>query len=149
LLTRSLALSNWTDLSCQRIKLVGERCASNAFNPELVLADHVHELDAGEHVGRSAKGYEPSIGLITRLIARWSCSTILLRYLTCRTVTGKAIGPLILSIAALLTPLLSIAIFSGPPFSRIAFSKKRLAAAVSRCAVSKKSTVFPSLSTGR
>jgi hypothetical protein len=56
LLARSGPLSNWTCLSCQRIKLVGERCASKAFNPKLVLSDHVHELDAGEYVGRCIKG---------------------------------------------------------------------------------------------
>ena len=52
LLARSLPLSNWTDFFCQRIKSVGARCASNTFNPELVLADYVHELDAGGQVGR-------------------------------------------------------------------------------------------------
>jgi hypothetical protein len=38
--------------------LVGERCASNFFDPKLVLSDHVHELDAGEHVGRCTKALE-------------------------------------------------------------------------------------------
>jgi len=43
------APSNWTDLSRKRIKLVGERHRIGSVDCELALADHVHELDAGEH----------------------------------------------------------------------------------------------------
>ncbi len=41
--------SNWTDQSCQRIKSVCERHHADAFDGELSLADHVHELDACEY----------------------------------------------------------------------------------------------------
>jgi|GEM_PF-4862078 hypothetical protein len=41
--------SNWTDLSCQRIKLIGERHHHCVIHCELALADHVHALDAGNH----------------------------------------------------------------------------------------------------
>ena len=37
-------LSNWTDHSCQRIKLVGERHRIRTIDRELPLADHVHEF---------------------------------------------------------------------------------------------------------
>jgi len=37
----------WTDLSCQRVKLVGKRYAIAARHVELALANHVHEFDAG------------------------------------------------------------------------------------------------------
>jgi hypothetical protein len=84
----------WTDQYGQRIELVGNR--------------------RGDAIDR--------IDLVTRVTARWSCSTMLLRYLTWRTVIGSAMPPLISSMAALLAPLLSIAIFSGAPFSRMAFS---------------------------
>jgi hypothetical protein len=56
---------------------------------------------------------------------------------------------LISSIAALLAPLLSIATLSGPPFVPLALSRKRFAAAMSRFAVSMKSTVLPRLSVAR
>src|SRR5471030_342323 len=49
-----------------------------------------------------------SIGLVTRLMARWSCSTMLLRYLTWRTTIGTSRPALTASMAALLAPLLSI-----------------------------------------
>ena len=42
-------LSNWTDHSCQRIKLVGERHLIRVVVRELALADHVHEINADEH----------------------------------------------------------------------------------------------------
>ncbi|AOS81174.1 hypothetical protein Q5W_20530 [Hydrogenophaga sp. PBC] len=56
---------------------------------------------------------------------------------------------LISSMAALLALLLSRVTFSGTPLAFMALSKKRTAAALSRWAVSRKSTVFPSLSTAR
>ena len=90
-----------------------------------------------------------SIGLVTRLMARWSCSTMLFRYLTCQTTIGVSRLALMPSIAALLVPLLSIVTFSGTPLAYMAFSKNRRAAALSHRAVSRKSTVFPSLSTAR
>ena len=39
--------SDGTDLSCQRIKLVGKRQLGTAFQFKLIFAAHVHELDAG------------------------------------------------------------------------------------------------------
>jgi hypothetical protein len=51
------------------------------------------------------------------------------------------------SMAALLAPLLSIVTFSGTSLARMAFLKNRMAAALSRLAVSRKSTVLPALST--
>ena len=53
------------------------------------------------------------------------------------------------AIAAVLAPLLSMVIFSGTPCRSIARSKKRRAAAQSRCARSRKSIVLPSRSTAR
>ena len=40
---------NRTDLARQGIKLFGERHRIGTVDCELPLADHVHELDAGEH----------------------------------------------------------------------------------------------------
>ena len=48
-------LLNWTDHSCQRIKLFGERHYICAIDRELALADHVHELDSGEYGSRSSE----------------------------------------------------------------------------------------------
>ena len=47
--------SNWTDLSCQRVKSVCERHYIDAIDRKLVLANHVHELNAGEHAGSRAE----------------------------------------------------------------------------------------------
>src|SRR5471032_3215875 len=55
---RNWGVSNWTDLCCQRIKLVGERHRIGAIDRELTLADHVHELDAGEHAAGAAERFE-------------------------------------------------------------------------------------------
>ena len=43
----SASFSDGTDLSCQRIKLIGKRQLGTAFQRKLIFADHVHELDAG------------------------------------------------------------------------------------------------------
>jgi hypothetical protein len=37
--------SDWTQLSSQRIKLVGKRHLVSAFDQELPFANHVHEFD--------------------------------------------------------------------------------------------------------
>ena len=71
------------------------------------------------------------------------------RYLICLTMIGISRPTLMTSIAALLAPLLSIVTFSGTPLAFMALSKNRRAAALSRLAVSRKSTVLPSLSTAR
>jgi hypothetical protein len=59
------------------------------------------------------KDFKLSIGPVMRLIARWSYETMLLRYLTCRTVSWIAKTPLISLIAVLFAQLLSVAIFYG------------------------------------
>ena len=61
------------------------------------------------------KDLNPSIGRTTRLMARWSCSTMLLRYLACRIFIPALRSALQLSIAAVLAPLLSMVIFEGAP----------------------------------
>ena len=47
--------SNWTDLSCQRVKLVGKRQFAAALQQELALADHGHEFDAGQDISGGPK----------------------------------------------------------------------------------------------
>ncbi|WP_370660712.1 transposase, partial [Massilia eurypsychrophila] len=54
----ALCRSNRTDYSCQRRKLVGERHCISAVDCELALADHVHQLDAGEHGAGRAERFE-------------------------------------------------------------------------------------------
>ena len=64
--------------------------------------------------------------------------------------TGKThLATLTLSMAVVLAPLLSMVIFSGRSCSLIARSKNRRAAALSRLAVNRKSTLPPSRSTAR
>ena len=92
---------------------------------------------------------KPIMGLTTRLIARWSCSMMLFRYLIRRTLMSTSESARTLSIAAVLAPLLSMVIFSGTPFKSMARSRNRRAAATSRLAVSRKSTVSPARSTVR
>jgi hypothetical protein len=91
---------------------------------------------------------KPSIGRVIRLIARWSCSTILFRYFTCRSSMLASLAVLYCSIAAPLAPLLSMVIFFGVAHS-MALRRKRAAALRSRLAVRRKSTVRPALSTAR
>ena len=50
--------SNWTDLSCERIKLVGERPHIGAAACKLALADHMHKLYAGEHAAGRAERFK-------------------------------------------------------------------------------------------
>ncbi len=90
-----------------------------------------------------------SIGLVRRLMARWSCSTMLFRYLAWRTTIRFSRAAFMASRAATFEPLLSIVTFSGAPFRSIACSKNLRAAPFSRCARSRKSTVSPALSTAR
>jgi hypothetical protein len=40
---------NWTDHPYQRRKLVGRRHGLGAVDFELAFADHVHQLNAGDH----------------------------------------------------------------------------------------------------
>ena len=70
--------SNMTYLARQGIKLVGARHCIDAFDCKLALADYVHELDAIEHAVSGTERFEVGIWPVTRLMARWSCSTMLL-----------------------------------------------------------------------
>ena len=72
----------------------------------------------------------PSIGCVTLLTPRWSCSTMLLRYFDWRSTMSTQASALTLSMAAVLAPLLSIVIFSGTSCRLMARSKKRRAAAI-------------------
>jgi len=40
--------SDWTDLSCQSIKLVGKRHLGAALHHELTFSNHVHQFNAGQ-----------------------------------------------------------------------------------------------------
>jgi hypothetical protein len=75
------------------------------------------------------KDLNPIIGRTWRLIARWSCSTTLLRYLLCRSSISVSCSKLQLSIAADLVPLLSMVIFAGTPCWPIALHLLELAVA--------------------
>src|SRR5450830_2196100 len=50
--------SHRTDLSRQGIKLLGKRPGSSPIEHEPALADHVHELNAGEHGAGGAERLE-------------------------------------------------------------------------------------------
>ena len=73
------------------------------------------------------------MGLVIRLTARWSCSTILLRYLTCRNLIGMSLSALMSSIAALLATLLFRVTVSGSSLCCIALSKNCLAVLIPLC----------------
>jgi hypothetical protein len=68
--------------------------------PEMIFADDQNDLN-------------PSIGLTLRLMARWSCSTRLFRYLDWRSSMARPLWTNKAFTAAVLAPLLSIVIFSG------------------------------------
>ena len=115
----SASFSNRADFSCQRIKLVSKRQLDTGFQQKLTLADHVHEFDVDQYIFGGPKSLEVQhFAFVIDLIH-----------------------------AALLAPLLSMVTFSGIPLAFMDFSKNRRAAALSRLAVSRKSTVLPSLST--
>ena len=40
--------SDWTDLSCQSIKLLGKRQLGAALHRELTFSNHVHQFNAGQ-----------------------------------------------------------------------------------------------------
>ena len=50
LLETSASFSNWTDFSCQRIKLVGKRQLDTPLQQKLTFADHEHQFDAGQDI---------------------------------------------------------------------------------------------------
>jgi len=58
----------------------------------------------------------PNIDRVRRLIARWSCSTMLLRYLTWRILMGVSRPAFTACKPARSAPLLSMVTVSGAPF---------------------------------
>ena len=80
---------------------------------------------------------KPNMGRVRRLMKRWSCSTMLFKYLHWRILTRLFSSVLNCFIAAVLAPLLSILIKLGLPLDPMALFKKRRAAFLSRLAVSK------------
>jgi len=85
--------------------------------------DHVHSLNAARNDPRTAKRFESEHGRVRRLIARWSCSTRLLRYVEWRIFMGVSRSSSMASSAARLAPFLSMVTVSGAPFWAIDFSK--------------------------
>ena len=61
------------------------------------------------------KDLNPSIGRTILLMARWSCSTMLLRYFDWRGPMSAPESARMPSMAAVLAPLLSTVIVSGTP----------------------------------
>jgi hypothetical protein len=134
-------------LYSQRIELFGKRHGVAAFKIGLASADHVQEFNAGQDVPGGLKGlksehrFGDALDRTMVLLHNIICGS---SDLTCRTTTEIPSSSLICSMSALLAPLLSIVTFSVTELSRMAWSKKRIAAALSRLAVSRKSTFCPS-----
>jgi hypothetical protein len=69
----------------QQVELL--RCGQTSpVVAHLPFADHVHKLDT-RMIRAQRKSLKPCIGRVMRLTARWSCPTMLLRYLHCRIAT--------------------------------------------------------------
>ena len=51
----------WTDLSCERIKLLGKRHAIAAHHVELAFANHVHKFDSGQDGLRRSERFKPEL----------------------------------------------------------------------------------------
>ncbi len=94
-----------------------------------------------------SKSLKPNPWLIRHLINRWSCSTILFRYLHCLISIFDQFLLLYNWMADLLDPLLSMLISSGIPLFSIALFKNLWAENLILFLVSRKSTVLPFLST--
>ena len=75
------------------------------------------------------KVLNPSIDRVIRLMARWSCSTMSLRYFDWRSSMAKPLSAWMLTMAAVLEPLSSIVIFSVRSCRSMARSKNARAAA--------------------
>jgi hypothetical protein len=139
----------WTDLFCQRIKLVGKRHAFVARHQELAFANHVQEFNASqESLRRSERfeaGHRPSKAFDSTMILLYD----IVEVFDLPDLDGVSRSVFNWSRAALLAPLLSIVTVPGTSLYRIALSKKRLAAEASRLAVNRKSMVLPCLSTVR
>ena len=92
---------------------------------------------------------KPSIFCTRHLINLWSPSTLLFKYLH-RLILILFIHLLLkVLIASLLAPLWSMLINFGQPFCLISLIRNLWAANLFRRLISRKSTVFPSLSTSR
>ena len=86
---------------------------------------------------------------ILRLILRWSCSTILFRYLHLLRLIRLKLRLFTVRIASELAPLLSILITLGLPLFPIALLRNFCAEPFILRLVSRESTVLPYLSTAR
>ena len=100
------------------------------------------------------KDLKPFICLVSFLMNLWSCSMMLLRYLTCNISISQnqpfnKSRQFMLFKPARLAPLLSMTTLSGKPLFWIARLKNAVAAASSRCSDSIKSRVLPNLSMAR
>ena len=138
-LTLQRAQGQWRELD-EHLAWCDERIAAHGQANAAVKAFRIRA---------QRKVLNPSIGRVMRLMARWSCSTTLLRYFDWRISMGSALSAWMLVIAAVFAPFLSIVTFSGTPCRSVACSKTARAAACSRLARSRKSTVSPSRSTAR
>jgi len=94
---------------------------------------------------------KPVVIVILRFICRWSCSTILFKYLTLLILIffSEIHRLFTVRIPAVFAPLLSILIILGLPLFPIALFKNFCAEPFILHLVSKKSIVFPYLSTAR
>jgi hypothetical protein len=79
---------HWADLSCQSIKLFDKRHGFATFEIELAFADHVDQFNAGEDVPRGLKGLKSEHRFGDALDRTMVLLSILLRYLTRRTMIG-------------------------------------------------------------
>jgi len=117
-----------TKLSCQCVKLVGKR-HTFARQHELAFANHMHQFDAGQNrAGRSERleaEHRPRDEFDRAVILRDNVVEIF-----DLPVLDRYLAFLVqLPSAAWLAPLLSMVTLSGTVLCRMAFSKKRLAAA--------------------
>ena len=89
------------------------------------------------------------IGLVTRLTARWSCSTMLLRYFTCLAMIGATPVLLISSMAAPVGAALVHRDLLGNTAGLHGFVKKAQGCGFVALSRQQKVDRFPSLSTAR
>jgi len=121
----------------------GCRTGFAAGTIHLPLFDHVHGFDSGDVILVLQNNLNPSISRAIRLMARWSYSMMLFRYLFWRIRVSTQASALTLSMAAVLAPHLSMVIFCGTSCRLMARSRKRRAAARSRLVVRRKFAVSP------
>ena len=79
-----LPLSVW-GLSSEGVEQFGRSEVLFPFlESQLPFLNHVHESIPTRVSWAVSNDLNPNMGRVTRLTARWSCSTMLLRYFTCR-----------------------------------------------------------------